>query len=91
VACSGTPPTASKAGKGHVAHAGYDSPALREAAGLSRHDDPDNEVIYHALPPALEDFARMCWLYGSGDFYEGNGGHRRLIETAAALALRFVS
>jgi hypothetical protein len=120
---------------------GYDSPALREVAGLGRHDDPRDvrsafqqalieldawlpdriaayvhisrsvaaailsgeasmhactrriceviefdEVIYHALPPALEDFARMCWLYGSGDLYEENGGHRRLIETAAALA-----
>ena len=120
---------------------GYDSPALREVAGLGRHDDPRDvrsafqqalielnawfpdriaayarigrsvasavlssdastgactrricevieldEVIYHALPPTLEDFARMCWLYGSGDLYEENGGDRRLIETAAALA-----
>ena len=120
---------------------GYDSPALREVAGLGRHDDPRDvrstfqqalielntwfpdriaayahigwsvaaallsgqasvdactrricqvieldEVIYHALPPTLEDFATMCWLYGSGDVYEENGGDCRLIETAAALA-----
>jgi hypothetical protein len=45
-----------------------------------------DEVIYHALPAKLEGFVRMCWLRGSGQTYEENGGDRHLIATAAALS-----
>lgn len=46
-----------------------------------------DDVIYPHLPDDLEELVLMCWLY-SGEEYDVNGGDKRLLAAARALAAR---
>jgi len=44
-----------------------------------------DDVIYPVLPPSVEELVLMCWLHG-GEEYDTNGGDKRLLAAARALA-----